>query len=302
MAFSSSPSPLPPVEHLLPAQAELGEGAIWDEQIQRLYWVDIEGQALHIFDPATGHDRQLPTGSRIGTVVPAGPESVIVALQSGIHRLNTVTGELTLLINPLTDPNIRFNDGKCDPAGRLWVGTLNMGPRRNSAVLYRLDADDQISVVLPGLTISNGLVWTADGRTMYFIDTPTQMVQAFDYDSTGGIHNGRPVIHIPQRDGNPDGMTIDADDNLWIALWGGARVVCYNPRTGRRLHTIRVPAPHTTSCAFGGPDLQTLFITTARQELSKEVLAQYPLSGDLFAVRPGATGVPANVYRPTPGE
>jgi sugar lactone lactonase YvrE len=289
---------LPPVEHVLSAQAELGEGAIWNPHDQQLYWVDIEGPALHIFNPATGHDRQLPTGSRVGTVVPAGPGFVVVALQNGIHRLNTATGELTLLTNPLTDPNLRFNDGKCDPAGRFWVGTMHLQGHPKSAALYRLDADQSIHSVLSQVTISNGIVWTADARTMYYIDTPTRTVQAFDYDNaTGSIANGRAVLYIPQRHGDPDGMTIDAEGNLWICLWGGARVECYNPETGALLHTIPVPAPLTTSCAFGGPDLQTLFITTARQGLSKKILAQYPLSGDLFAVRPGAAGIAAPSYQ-----
>jgi len=288
-------TPIPPVRVLLPAQAELGEGAIWNPHDEKLYWVDIEGQALHIFDPATGHDRQLATNSRVGTVVPAEPGFVLVALQSGIHRMDTATGTLTQLTAPL-DSNVRFNDGKCDPAGRFWVGTLVLDDSHGGAVLYRLDADHRLRLVLDQVTISNGLIWTADRQTMYYIDTPTQTVQAFDYaDATGAITNGRVVIRIP--DGAPDGMTIDADGNLWIALWGGGRVVCYDPRTGALLHTVPVPAPNPSSCAFGGPELKTLFITTARQGLSEEILRQFPHSGDLFCTTPGVAGVPAHIYK-----
>jgi sugar lactone lactonase YvrE len=260
--------------------------------------VDIEGCALHIFDPATGLDRALPTGARVGTVVPAGPDAVVVALQSGIHRLNTTTGALTLLANPLTGSDLRFNDGKCDPAGRLWVGTMALDARPGAAALYRLDADLSLHEVLAPVSISNGLVWTADRRTMYYVDTPTLTVQAFDYDDASGrLSPGRPVIRFAPGQGSPDGMTIDSQDNLWIALWGGGRIECYNPRTGELLHTVRVPARLTSSCAFGGPDLQTLYITTARQGLSADELRQHPHSGDLFQARPGATGVPANQFR-----
>ncbi|UOQ50780.1 SMP-30/gluconolactonase/LRE family protein [Hymenobacter cellulosivorans] len=292
------PTSAPAVRVAVPAQAQLGEGALWNPLDQRLYWVDIEGQALHIFDPVTGHDRQLPTGSKVGTVVPAGPDSVLVALQSGLHRLHTGTGELTCLVNPLETPSLRFNDGKCDPAGRFWVGTLDMDGAEHQAALYRLDADGSLHTMLAGVSISNGLVWTQDQRTMYYVDTPTQSVQAFDYDhASGAITNGRVIIRIPEKDGSPDGMTIDADNHLWIALWGGAQVVCYDPASGEKLASVPVPAPHTTSCAFGGPGLTTLFITTARQDLTPEQLAQYPLSGNVFATEPGAVGVPANEYR-----
>ncbi|PJJ59756.1 SMP-30/gluconolactonase/LRE family protein [Hymenobacter chitinivorans] len=288
----------PAVRVVLPAQAQLGEGALWNPLDQRLYWVDIEGQALHIFDPATGLDRQLPTHSRVGTVVPAGPDSVLVALQNGIHRLNTVTGEMTCLVDPLHDPKLRFNDGKCDPAGRFWVGTLDRSSRPHHATLYRLDPDGSLHTMLTGVTISNGLVWTPDRRTMYYVDTPTQTVQAFDYDhATGAITNGRVAVRIPDAEGSPDGMTLDADGHLWIALWGGAQVGCYDPATGHKLGAVPVPALHTSSCAFGGPELKTLFITSARQDLTPAQLAQYPLSGNIFATEPGAVGLPADVYR-----
>ncbi|MCB2378000.1 SMP-30/gluconolactonase/LRE family protein [Hymenobacter sp. BT635] len=281
----------------LAAQNQLGEGAIWNPLDSKLYWVDIEGQQLHVFDPTTGQCRQLPTTARIGTVVPARGGEVVVAQQNGLHRLNTTTGASTLLVNPLTEPSLRFNDGKCDPAGRFWVGTLDMDDRPRRAALYRLDPDGHLHTMRTHITISNGLAWTADRKTMYYIDTPTHVVQAFDYDNaTGAITNARPVIRIPEADGDPDGMTIDAQGHLWIALWGGGQVVCYDPATGQKQRSIPVPAPQTTSCAFGGPDLRTLFITTARQDLSPEQLRHYPLSGSLFAVEPGVAGVPANIY------
>lgn len=283
---------------VLDAQAQLGEGAIWDATRNCLLWVDIEGQTLHLFDPATGHDRALPTGTRIGTVVPFTDTEVVVALQSGIHRMNTATGQLTLLVNPITEPTIRFNDGKCDPAGRLWVGTFDLNVRPGAASLYRLDPDGSLHTMMRNVTISNGLAWSPDQRTMYYIDSPTQAIQAFDYDhATGTITNGRILVEISRADGEPDGMTLDANGNLWVAIWGGSCVNCYHASTGALLQTVRIAAPHTSSCAFGGPDLKTLFITSARQGLSEAQLREFPLSGNVFAVQPGVAGVPANCYR-----
>jgi len=285
------------VRVVVPAQAELGEGAIWNPLDQRLYWVDIEGRQLHILDPATGQDRALPTGGCVGTVVPTRDGAVLVALQTGLHRLNPVTGQLSLLQPPPMGPNLRFNDGKCDPAGRLWVGTLHLKGHPHCAALYRFDPDGRLHTMLTGVSLSNGLAWSLDQGTMYYIDTLTRAVQAFDYEpATGAITNGRVIIRIPDGAGDPDGMTIDAQGRLWIALWGGGQVACFDPFTGQQVAAVHVPAPHASSCAFGGPELRTMFITTARQGLSPAELAQYPLSGSVFATEPGVAGVPANIF------
>ncbi|GAC1374170.1 MAG: SMP-30/gluconolactonase/LRE family protein [Hymenobacter sp.] len=288
-------------EPILHVQASLGEGALWNPATQRLYWVDIEGRALHMFDPATGQDVVYPTGARIGTVVPMTGGQALVALQTGIHRLDTATGQLTLLANPLVEPSLRFNDGKCDPAGRFWVGTFDLQQRPRAGTLYRLDPDGSLHVMLRHITNSNGIAWSLDRSTMYYIDTPTLTVQAFDYDDlTGTITNPRVVIRIPATVGGvPDGMTLDAEGKLWVALWGGGAVHCYDPASGALLQGISVPAPFTSSCAFGGPNLETLYITTARGGLTTEQLQQFPLSGDLFTVQPGVRGVAACFYTAT---
>lgn len=282
---------------VLHAQAALGEGALWNPETARLYWVDIEGRALHVFDPATGRDYSFPTTDRIGTVVPLRGGAVLVALQSGIHRLDPATGARTLLAQPLAEPSLRFNDGKCDPAGRFWVGTFDLLQRPHAGTLYRLDPDGRLHVMLRGITNSNGIAWSLDRATMYYIDTPTRAVQAFDYDlATGAIARPRIVVRFPEATGWPDGMTLDAEGCLWVALWGGGRVQRYDPATGALLQTIEVPAPHTSSCAFGGPDLATLYITTARGGLSPTQVAEFPFSGDVFAAEPGVRGVPACFY------
>jgi sugar lactone lactonase YvrE len=279
---------------ILHAQATLGEGALWNPETGRLHWVDIEGKELHVFDPATGHDRCYPVGNCIGTVVPMRNGHALVALQNGIHEIDLDTGHLTFRANPVADPDLRFNDGKCDPAGRFWVGTLDLKQRDQAATLYRYDPDGSIHVMLPHVTNSNGLAWAPDRHTMYYIDTATQNVQAFDYDdATGRISNPRVIIRVPEALGSPDGMTIDAEGKLWVALFGAGPVRRYDPETGALLQTIHVPAPNTSSCAFGGPELKTLFITTGRGGLSAEQLEQFPLSGNVFAVQPGVAGVPA---------
>lgn len=288
----------PVVQLVVDAKTELGEGSIWDPKEKKLYWVDIEGKALHLFDPVSGKDQSFSVGARIGTVVPVRGGGALVALQNGIHAIDTRTGKLRLLINPLMDTALRFNDGKCDPAGRFWVGTLALDNRRKGAVLYRFDKDKSLHLMLDSVSISNGIVWTKDKKTMYYNDTPTMTVQAFDYNNaTGELSNRRVAIRIPRGAGSPDGMTIDADDKLWIALWGGGAVGRFDPLTGELLQKINVPAPNVSSCAFGGDRLETLYITTARAWVSNSKLAEFPLSGGLFSVKPGVHGVAANFYQ-----
>jgi sugar lactone lactonase YvrE len=283
-------------EHTLSAGAQLGEGAVWDWVKQKLYWVDIEGRMLHIYDPVTKEDISLSTGERVGTVVPLSGDNVLVALQTGIHKMHTGTGALKLIINPPKDPGTRFNDGKCDPEGRFWVGTISPD-RKPNAALYCLDYNMNMRLVLSNITNSNGIAWSSDKTTMYYIDTPTRLVQAFDYNHTSGlIKNPRIAIRIPEGMGSPDGMTIDQEDKLWIALWGAGTVARFDANTGKLLQSVKVPAPNTSSCAFGDKDLKTLYITTARHKLSDKELDLYPLSGDLFEVKPGISGIKASFY------
>ncbi|HEV7330494.1 MAG TPA: SMP-30/gluconolactonase/LRE family protein [Flavisolibacter sp.] len=286
-------------ELVLDARVQLGEGAIWHPKENRLYWVDIEGKALHIYDPSTNEDRRFPLSSRVGTVVPVKGGGALVALQNGIHKIDLKTRKLEIIANPLPDTlNLRFNDGKCDPSGRFWVGTLALDGRRKGAVLYRIDKDRSVHQMLDSVSISNGIVWTADKKTMYYNDTPTGTVQAFDYDDkSGNISNRRIAVCIPKGMGAPDGMTIDADGNLWVALWGAGLVGKFNPSTGELLQKVMVPAPNVSSCAFGGKNLETLYITTARVWVNEKGLKEFPQSGSLFSVKPGVKGVAAVFYK-----
>ncbi len=287
-------------ELALDARTLLGEGAIWNPARQCLQWVDIEGRRVFTFDPASGNNRACDVDQRVSTVVPRAKGGLMIALQEGFAALNPDTGRVELWPRPPEhDPAVvRFNDGKCDPAGRFWAGTMGLtkGPRPQGR-LYRLDSDGSMHVMLRDVGTSNGIVWSQDRRTVYFIDTALRRVDAFDYDHAGGgITNRRPAIAIPDELGRPDGSTLDAEGMLWIAMWEGWGVTRWNPRTGEWLQTIRLPVARVTSCAFGGADLDVLYLTSAREGLSEEQLDAQPLAGGLFRVRPGVCGLPADAY------
>ena len=285
-------------ELVLDTKSELGEGAIWNYKTGELIWVNIKGEILNFYNPKTESNREMFTGQMIGTVVPAESGKVMVALQNGIYSYDPDSGAKKLIVDPEADkPDNRFNDGKCDPAGRFWVGTMSLVGAKNAGALYRLDADSTIHKMIDGVGISNGIVWSADKSKMYYIDTPTRKVMGYDYDNeTGDISNPKVAVEIPDGIGYPDGMTIDKKDNLWVALWGGSAVACFNPENGELLRKIEVPAKNVTSCAFGGDDLETLYITTARESTSDEDLERFPHAGGVFKVRPGVKGVKAYFF------
>ncbi len=280
-------------------KATLGEGSIWHPTEGVLYWIDITGCKLYRYNVKSGENTSFDTGSMIGTVVPStGNYSVIIATEAGLQGV-TSEGKTELLTSyPSNEPeHNRFNDGKCDPAGRFWVGTMSKKETKGVGNLYCFDGKE-LSLKVSGVSISNGIVWTADAKTMYYIDTPEMVVFAFDFDnSTGEISNRRIVIEIPEGAGYPDGMTIDSEGMLWIAMWNGAAVIRFDPSTGKMIEKIEVPALNVTSCAFGGNNLDTLFITTAKEGVTEEQLKQYPLSGSLFSVKPGIKGVAAYAFK-----
>lgn len=293
---SQNPPSVDSLMVVINVKAQLGEGAIWNPVENRLWWVDIEKGILHIFNPEDGVDKEYLMGRRVGTVVPTESGKALVALEDGLNFFNPETGDFSFIADPEADlPPIRYNDGKCDPAGRFWVGSMGMEPPINfRASLYRLNQDLKIYKMLDSITVSNGICWSLDRTKMYYIDTPTMHVKVYDYDNeTGDISNGKIAVEIPQGMGGPDGMTIDSDGNLWVCLWGGACVGCFDPETGELLRKIDVPAKNVTSCAFGGEDLQTLFITTASISMSPEDVQKYPLAGNVFAIKLNVKGVPA---------
>jgi len=281
------------VELVLDAKAELGEGPLWDERARLLYWVDIMRNALHIYNPASGENKTYDVGQMVSTVVLGETGEVWLAVHHGLGRFDLVSGRLDIIVDPEADkPANRFNDGKCDPAGRFWAGTMELSATvPNKGSLYRLDPDMSVHTMLTGVSISNGIVWTADHKTMYYSDTTPGTVTAFDYDNvTGNISHSRVAIQVPQEMGLPDGMAIDSEGMLWIAHFGGGAVRRWNPDTSEVMETIEVPATDPTACAFGGENLDELYITTARTGLTEEQLHREPHSGGLFRVKPGSVG------------
>lgn len=277
--------------------ASLGEGAIWNHESNTFWWVDIEGRKLNIYDPIAKTNRAIDVVERVGTVVPAKKGGAIIALENGIFYLDLESEEKTLICNPLKDlDTIRFNDGKCDPTGRLWVGSMSLKFIKGAASLYTIFTDGSYKEVFGGVTVSNGIVWSHDEKTLYYIDTPLRTVRAWNYDKeSADISNERTVITIPKEMGGPDGMTIDVEGKLWIAHWGGNMVGRWDPETGELLTRVEVPAPNVTSCAFGGPDLDVLYITTAGGD-NEKMLKEYPLAGSVFRISPGVKGVKADFF------
>lgn len=284
-------------ELVVDQKAILGEGPHWDGHV--LYWVDIISKRLHRYDPEHHRNDTFQLDQYIGAVVPSVNGQLVVGLQNGIHALDLQSESLTLIGDPETDlPHNRFNDGKCDPSGRLYIGTMDVNAKRGKGSLYRLDFSGQLKKVISPVTISNGLAWSPDEKLMYFIDTPTGEVSTFTYDKqTGDIVYKETAVRIPNEMGSPDGMTIDQEGMIWVAHWGGSRVTRWDPHIGKQLDEVRVPAPNVTSCTFGGQNLDELYITTARQGLTDKELSLSPQAGGLFKVKTKVKGMVGQVYR-----
>jgi sugar lactone lactonase YvrE len=275
-------------EHLFETQAALGEGPIWDARTQTLYWIDILNKRIY-----RGGDVLIELDDIIGCIAPRKSGGLVLTQRFGFASLDLDSLTVTSLTSLSDEPsNNRFNDGKCDPRGRFLAGTMDMGEKDPNGSLYSFEKN-AITKLVGHVTISNGLTWSPDYKTLYYIDTPTREVRAFDYDlETGAVADPRSIICIPDGFGWPDGMTSDMQGNLWIAMWGGAQVTKWNPNTGQLLEKIPVPAKNVSSCIFGGKDLNELYITSARVGLDETTLAQYPLTGGLFRIQTDVEGMP----------
>ncbi len=268
-----------------------GEGPLWWNDA--LLYVDIEGHAVIRFDPATGTESVWNVGERVGTVVPRNRGGFVIAGDSGIRFLDDTTGALTPVADPEPHlPDNRFNDGKCSPDGRFFAGTISLTRQTGTARLYRLDPDLSLHEAFGPVTTSNGIGWSPDGHTAYYIDTPRKEVLAFSY-ADGCLRAPRRVIDTSSIPGSPDGLAVAADGTLWVAICHAGCVVCFNPTTGQLLHRIPLPCAETTACAFGGPLLADLYVTTGVRQPANE-----PLGGRLFVVRGLDTaGLPTNPFR-----
>jgi len=267
-----------------------GEGPIWHQE--RLLYVDIEAFKIVAYDPITQTEKIWDVGERVGTVVPRAQGGFLWAGDSGFHFLDEVSGQSVRIGNPeasLSDN--RFNDGKCDPAGRFWAGSICLN-KQPEAALYCLHADLRIEKKYAPVTNSNGIIWTRDACTMYYIDTPSKKIRAFNFDrESSAISNERVIWDTSDDPSSPDGMTIDSEDRLWIAFCHGAKVICFDPASAKVIEQINFPCVETTACSFGGPDLSDLYVTTGLKPGLEEELA-----GRLFVCRPGAKGVPSDSF------
>jgi sugar lactone lactonase YvrE len=288
------------VELVLDAHARVGEGPVWDDASGTLVWVDIMSHAVHRYDPATGQNRTIDVGQPVGAAVLRRDRAgLVLALRDGFGMLDEASGQVEMVAAVEADlPTNRMNDGKCDPAGRFWAGTMPFSPTPGSAAgaLYRLDPDLKVSRMLGGVTLSNGIGWSPDGRQMYYVDSMTQGLDVFDFaPADGSISNRRRLITIPPDEGLPDGMTVDAEGGLWVALHGSGSIRRYTP-DGHMDRVVRVPPTMVTCCAFGGPDLTDLYITTMSLGLSEADRRAQPLAGALFHCRPGIRGLPPHRF------
>lgn len=284
------------MEVAIPANALLGEGPRWDASAGRLLWVDIEARALHLFDPAREDDRVISVGSRVGAAAPTQGGNVLVALADRLAMVDLDDESVNTVVEIPHGEGMRLNDGACDPAGRFWVGSMALDQTSGAGALYRYSSAGGLDRVLENVTVSNGLGWSPDGVTMYYIDTMTYRVDRFDFEpSSGALSNRRPFVVIERGAGIPDGLAVDDEGGVWVALWGGAAIRRYDP-DGSLDRVLAVPADYVTACCFGGDEGRSLYVTTASVDLSTEKLRQQPLAGTVFVSEVDVSGPPAQPF------
>ncbi len=281
------------------ANAQLGEGTVWSVREQALYWVDILGMRLYRFDPVSAKKAEWSFTEPISALAERlSSNELLVTLRSGFAFFNPLTNQLTKLTNPEPERlNNRFNDGKCDAQGRFWAGTMDADCKAPTGALYRFNPDQTCSTHDDHYAVTNGPTWSLDGRTFYFTNSAKATVFAFDFDpKEGTISNKRVWLKFEKHEGVPDGMTTDADGRIWIAHWNGSCVTCHDPKSAKELARATLPTRLITNCAFGGADMQTLFISSARDGLTEAQLASEPLAGGLFCVRVASPGLASFLY------
>lgn len=279
-------SPTHQAQVAAPLQSIHGEGPIWDPARQRILSVDLTEGRIHAYAPSNGTVETKTFDEPVCALGPHPDGRIVVAFAKRLAWLDWDSSQITEICKVEADkPGNRCNDGKLDPAGRFWIGTMsNDGSVEGAGGLYRLDGET-LTPVLDNLTIANGLGWTSDQKSMFFIDSPTREVWAFDFDpADSSIRNRRTVVRVPEELGMPDGMCVSQDDTIWVAHWGPGCVGHWDPTTGELLEIIKTGCPHTTSCDFD--DQNRLYITTSQLGLSPEALAQSPASGNLFTFKP----------------
>ncbi|MGN6604752.1 MAG: SMP-30/gluconolactonase/LRE family protein [Ginsengibacter sp.] len=283
-------------EALFPSQCFLGESPMWHAERNSCFWVDIDRGILFEYHWSSKKTRSWNFDRKLSLAMQGKENELILALNTRIIKFDLDSEKIT----PLTDierPAFgnRCNDGACDLRGRLWIGTMHLQHKQNAGALYMVDQNLNVQKKISNTSISNGIAWSHDNKRMYYIDSPTKVVQSFHYNEENGeITFEKNAIEIPDGLGSPDGMAIDEEGMLWIALWGSFGVYRWNPENGKLLDKIEVPVPQVSSCAFAGPHLDHLIITTARENFSEEETKKYPESGNVFIAKTAVKGVSPN--------
>ncbi len=293
MDDSPRPVPLPQLE-----ACRLAEGPVWDDVTGHFHWVDITAGRLFTMDPSTAVTTTFDLGGACGFAVPTSRAGIWLAARGAeIVSLELATGQISVLANLAEGADLRCNDAKCDPQGRLWVGTMPYAWGEFTGSFYRFESGHSPAPQRRAIGCSNGLAWSPDGTRFYYIDSLTYQIDCYDWQAERG-ELSNPTVHIAftQEQGMPDGMCIDREGHLWVAFWGGGCVRKIHGRTGAILAQIDLPVAHVTSCAFGGQDLDTLFITTASEGLDDAARAAQPLAGHIFTCQPGAAGLPVDRF------
>jgi sugar lactone lactonase YvrE len=285
-------------ELVLDAGAEVAEGPLWDPRCSQLCWVDVTAGMLHRFDPSSGHDQPVRIEAHVGAVALRRRGGYVLAVRDGFAAISADLKRVDPIAAVLADdPTVRMNDGKADAAGRFWAGSMAYDLTPGRGTLFCLDPAAGPTAALPGVTLSNGLGWSPDNTILYYIDTPTRGIDAIDFDpGTGHLGARTRWVDIPATDGLPDGLTVDADGAVWVALSGAGRIRRYTP-TGDPDTEVIVPASQVTSCGFGGPDMRDLYITTAAHGLDASQRQHQPHAGALFCAGPATSGLPTASYR-----
>jgi sugar lactone lactonase YvrE len=293
------------IEIAVDAHAFIGEGPVWDHRQNVLWWLDIFRHELHAFDPATGADQITDLGAQIGAVALRASGGLVLAAPEGYVAFDPATGARSVLATVEHDPSkMRLNDGKCDSRGRFWAGSIAHNavdpeavvPVVGAAKLYRLDPGADAVEVLDGVTVSNGMGWSPSDDTFYYVDTMTHGLDAFDYDAdSGAISNRRTLVTLSPTEGHPDGMCVDEDGCIWLALSGASQIRRITP-AGDLDRTLHLPLSRVTSCAFGGPELDELYITTHSALMSHLDRQAESTSGALLRCQPGVRGLPGNAF------
>ena len=276
---------------VLAIHAGLGESPVWDGREGALYWIDGRKPSINRFDPARGQNRAISTPESVHAIALTRSHRLLCAFEASLGYIDCETGALERVVTLIEGVEDNLNDGACDRAGRFWVGSKARDWVTPVGVLFRCDPDGSVHRMDEGFQLSNGLGWSPDNRTMYFIDSAPREIYAYDFDpASGAVKNRRTLVRIPEEHGLPDGMAVDAGGFLWVAQWSGARVVRYDPE-GKIERVVAMPVKRPTSVAFGGRDLTTLFITSGTMRMSEAELAAEPLAGNLFALETDVQGL-----------